>query len=311
MVAYDIQADFADRNVVEVHLAAAGLVKPEQDLNQGGLAAAAGPHQRDLLAGRNGERDVIQHGRSVAVGEADVVEADTGGALSAEGISPVRVARLQVDIHHFIDTAQCSPRGVVAVLYGQDFLHRAHHEPQVGEDGEHLPDAQIRVEHHKHGQRAKDVEAEEEDQERQAVGRIRTPRESSGVTPDIAGRRNDSADVVLFPVAGTDLLYGVQCFGEALLEQLECAVLALFQLLDPAPEHHGGVDHQWVAKQDEQGQLPVHPQQHPRSAQDTEDRHQELAGGDTDEVVDGGKVGDQVRRDRAGTQGLVLGHGDA
>lgn len=51
-----------------------GVVKAEQQAQQGGLAAAGLAHQRNCLARRNDEREVLQDGRLGGVSKGDVFE---------------------------------------------------------------------------------------------------------------------------------------------------------------------------------------------------------------------------------------------
>ena len=52
----------------------------------------------------------------------------------------------------------------------------------------------------------------------------------------------------------------------------------------------------------------MHQEQHGGGARDTEHGHQELAGGDADEIVHRGQICDQVGGHGARTEGLVLRH---
>ncbi len=56
-----------------------GMLEPGDDPEQRGLAAAGGPQQRDELARREIERDVVQ-GNELAEGLADALDRDAHGA---------------------------------------------------------------------------------------------------------------------------------------------------------------------------------------------------------------------------------------
>ncbi len=114
--------------------------------------------------------------------------------------------------------------------------------------------------------------------------------------------------VVALAVGGADLLDALQRLRQRLLEGLVGAVLVALQLFDLAAENRRDVDDDRIEQQDEQRELPVHPQQHERGPRDAEHRDQQLAGRDTDELVDGVEIGHEVRGHGATAQGLVLGH---
>ena len=85
-------------HAVDVDLAILRLVVLEQKLGDGGLAAAAAAHQRDLLAGRDGEADVIQRRGAVAVAEGDVLELNV--ALDLRQVGAVFIASLLGGVIH-------------------------------------------------------------------------------------------------------------------------------------------------------------------------------------------------------------------
>ena len=115
---------------------------------------------------------------------------------------------------------------------------------------------------------------------------------------------------MLFAIGGADLLNRVQGFGERALEQFEGLVFALFQVLDPFTEHDGEIHHQRIEKQDQQGQLPVHPQQHGGCADQRQHGDHELRHGHADEIVDGIQIGDEMRGHRTAAQRFVFTHGN-
>ena len=63
-------------------------------------------------------------------------------------------------------------------------------------------------------------------------------------------------------------------------------------MFDAFAQLHRGVDHQRVKQQDQQRQLPVHPQQNRRGADQGEHGHQKPAEGFADKLVEGIEVGD-------------------
>ena len=82
------------------------------------------------------------------------------------------------------------------------------------------------------------------------------------------------------------------------------------ELLDLAAENRGDIDDEGIQQQDEERQLPVHPEQYCCGAKDAQHGNNEFADADTDEIVDGLQIGDKMRRNLACTQRFVLGHGD-
>ena len=63
-------------HAVHIDLAVLGVVVLQQQLGNGGFAAAAAAHQRHLFAGGDGKADMIQCRGTVAVAEGDVLELD-------------------------------------------------------------------------------------------------------------------------------------------------------------------------------------------------------------------------------------------
>jgi len=82
---------------------------------------------------------------------------------------------------------------------------------------------------------------------------------------------------------------------------------SFFRVLDALAQLHRGVDHQRVEQQDQQRQLPVHPDQNRRRADDREQRDQQPTQGLAEKLVDGVQVGHQMRRHGAAAEALVLG----
>jgi len=84
----------------------------------------------------------------------------------------------------------------------------------------------------------------------------------------------------------------------------------VFQVFDALAQLHRGIDHQRVEQQDQQRQLPVHPHQNRRGADQGQHGHQETAEGFADEFVQRVQVGDQVRGDGAAAEAFVLAEGN-
>ena len=74
--AHRIMGVLGQIHAVEVDLTLFGLVILQQQLGDGGLAAAAAAHQSHLFAGGNGKADVVQGRSTVAIAEGDVLELD-------------------------------------------------------------------------------------------------------------------------------------------------------------------------------------------------------------------------------------------
>ena len=115
---------------------------------------------------------------------------------------------------------------------------------------------------------------------------------------------------MLFTVGSADLLNGIQCFGECSLEQFKRLVLVFLQVLYPLAQYHGEIDHHWIEEQDQQCQLPVHPQQHCRRTDQRQHGDQELRYRHADEIVYRVQIGDKMGGDFATTQRFVFAHGN-
>ncbi|MCY1447380.1 hypothetical protein D9M71_639980 [compost metagenome] len=126
------------------------------------------------------------------------------------------------------------------------------------------------------------------------------------VIPYVPGALPQTTEEKALAVTGTHFLDRVQGFGQRLGEARGAVVLEFLQVLDPLAQLHRGVDHQRVEQQDQQGQLPVHPHQDCRSADQRQHGHQETTEGFADELVQGVQVGDQVRGHRAAAQAFVF-----
>ena len=81
-------------------------------------------------------------------------------------------------------------------------------------------------------------------------------------------------------------------------------------MFDPLAQLHRGVDHQRVEQQDQQRQLPVHPDQDRRGAGQGEHGHQKAAEGLADKFIEGIEVGNQVRGHRAAAEALIFAKGN-
>jgi len=82
-------------------------------------------------------------------------------------------------------------------------------------------------------------------------------------------------------------------------------------MFDLLAQHYREVHHHRVQEQDQQRQLPVHPQQHGGRSRQRQDGDEELAHRHADEVVQRVQVGDEMRGHLTAAHGLVLGHRDA
>ncbi len=127
----------------------------------------------------------------------------------------------------------------------------------------------------------------------------------------LAGAQAETAEKVALTIAGPDFLDGIQRFGERLGEARGAVVLQLLQVLDALAQLHRGVDHQRVEQQDQQRQLPMHPQQDRRGTEDGQHGDQQAAQGFADELVDGLQIGDQVRGHGTAAEAFVFAEGDA
>ena len=66
------------------------------------------------------------------------------------------------------------------------------------------------------------------------------------------------------------------------------------ELLDLAAKNRCDIDNERIQQQDEKCQLPVHPEQDGRCADNAQHSDNESADADTDKVIDGLQVGDEV-----------------
>ncbi len=279
MLAHRFPADFADRHAAILNLPGFHRIQAQQGLHQRRLAAAGGAHQRHLLARRHREADIVQHRLAVCVGKTHPIERDADGGLVREGIAQCRVLRFAVQPEQGIDPPQRRIGGKPAVLHVHQFLHRRHHEPQVAKHRQHLADAEIGEHHHQHRPGAKGIEADQKHKEGNPAHRVRLPGKRRRMPADVARLGRHPCQIMLFAIHRTNLRQGIQRFGQRVLKHLERTVLVLFQLLHPLAEPGRKQDDHRVQQQDEQRQLPVHPEQHRRHAHQRQHRHDQPGDG--------------------------------
>ncbi len=310
VVAHAIQADFLQAAAAEANGAGLRRVQTEQQLHQGALAAARGADDGHLLAGADGQIESVQH-RFVTIGEGQPLYLDADGVAALERVDLADVLRLVLARQQLVDARQRTARGIEGVLQAEQLLDRADHEPQVAEHGEHLADGQVGEQHGKHRRRAEHIDTELEQQATGAAGRIALPLRGHGIVTHLAGTAAKTPEEVPLAVAGAHFLNRFQGFGQRLGEARGAVVLQFLQVLDALAQQHRGVDHQRVEQEDQQRQLPVHPDEDGRRADQGQHRHQKAAQGLADELVQGVQVGDQVGGHGAAAQALVLAEGNA
>ena len=109
--------DLADVLAVDQHLAAFDIVKTQQQVHDGGFARARAPHQADLFAAADVQRELVDHrprfGAGGAVGKAHRVEAQ----LAADGWQDLTNVRRDVELN-----------GSRIELLGLDDAHIARHD---------------------------------------------------------------------------------------------------------------------------------------------------------------------------------------
>ena len=308
VLAHHVEPDGGDGHAAVGDRPALRGVEPQEHLDQGRLAAAARTHQRDLLPRGDGEREVVQDERAVAVAEAHVPHLHPDRRPAGEGVLTVGVARLPLQGEEPVDAPERGVRAEVGVLDPQHLLHRPHHEPEVAEHRHHPADGQVREHHQQHADPAEYLEAGEEGQEGQTVRGVAAPGVAPGVVADLARPLHHPPEVVALAVGGADLLDRVEGLGERLLEDLEGLVLPALELLHAFAQRDREVDHEGVREQDEERERPVHPEEHGGDAHEREHRHQELAHRARDELVERLHVGDEVRGHRAAAERFVLRH---
>ena len=193
----------------------------------------------------------------------------------------------------------------------EQLLNRTNHEPQVAEHREHLPDGQIGEQHREHGRGTEDVYTELEQQTAGAVGGVGLPLRSDCVIPDLSGLQTEASKEEALPVTGADFLDCIQRLSERLGEQRSAVVFQLFQMFDPLAQLHRCVDHQRIEQEDQQRQLPMHPEQDRRRADNGKHGDQQTAKRLANKLVDGLEIGDQVGSNGSATQAFVLAEGDS
>ncbi|MNH00528.1 hypothetical protein D3C79_597230 [compost metagenome] len=248
---------------------------------------------------------MLEH-RLVGIGKAQVAHVNAHRFAPGERVAGGRVLRLVGTRQQLVEATQRTACGVVRILQIKQLLHRTDHEPQVTEHRQHLADRQVGKQHGQHGRRAEDVDAELEQQATGTATGIAFPLRVHGVIAHLAGTQAQAAKEVALAVAGADFLDGIEGFRQRLGKARGAVVFELFQVFDALAQLHGEVDHQRVEQQDQQGQLPVHPDQDGRRAGQGQHGHQEAAQGFADELVEGVQVGDQVGGHRAAAQAFVL-----
>ncbi len=130
-----------------------------------------------------------------------------------------------------IKTVDAGQRGfgrIEGVLDAQDFLHRRHHEPQITEHRQHLPDAEIGIKYHQHRAGAKYVKAEQEYQKTQTRCRIAFPGESGRKILNRPGRFDQLLAIMFLAIAGAYLMDGFQRFSQGLLKNFVSGVFPGF-----------------------------------------------------------------------------------
>lgn len=278
-------------------------------MHQRALAAAAGADQGNLLAGADVQVQLLQD-LVLAVGEIQPAHLDANGRAAGERIAQRRVARLVGPRQQLVDPLQRAASGVVGVLQAEQLFDRTDHEPEVAEHREHLADRQVREQHGKHRRGAEHIDAELEQQAAGAPGGVAFPLRGHSVVADFLGAMAEAAEEIALAIAGADFLDRLEGLGERLGEARGAVVLELLEVLDALAQLYRRPDHQRVEQQDQQGQLPVHPDQDRGGAEQRQQGDQEAAEGFPDELVQGVQAGHQAGADRTAAEGFVFAQGD-
>ena len=297
-------------DTAKTDFAALGGVKPQEQLHQGAFTATTGPDDGDFFSRRNGQVHLIQH-RLVAIAETQALHFDADRLAPLERIDPSRVLRFVGARQQLIDARQGTAGCVIGVLQIKQLFDRTNHEPQVAKHRQHLADGQVGKQYREHRCRTKDVDAELEQQATGAARGVGFPLGIDRIVAHVPGTGAEATEEKALAVAGTDFLNRVQGLGQRLGEPRGAVVLQLLQVLDPLAQLHRGVDHQWVEQQNQQCELPVHPDQDRRRAHQRQHGHEEPAEGLADKLVDRVQVGDQVGGHRAAAQAFILSQGNA
>src|SRR5690606_4910168 len=310
IVTHAIQTDLLQRATTEADTAGLRRIQAEQQLHQCALAATGSTDDGDLLTRINGQIETIQH-RLVAIAEGQPAHLDTHRVTSPERVDTPFVLRFVLARQQFVDPRQRAAGSVEGVLQAEQLLYRADHEPQVAEYREHLADGKVGEQYSEHRRGAKHVDAELEQQATRAIGGVALPLRGHRIVAHLTRAPAETAKEVALSVAGAYLLNCLKGLGQGLGEARGAVVLQLLQVLDLLAQQHGGVDHQRVEQQAQQGQLPVHPDQDGRGTDQGQDRYQKAAQGLADELVQGVQIGDQMGGHRTAAQALVLAEGNA
>ena len=105
--------------------------------------------------------------------------------------------------------------------------------------------------------------------------------------------------VVAFAVGSPQLVNGVESLRQVALKIFVGAVFLTLEFLHPLADQHGDKNNQRVKKQNQQPQLPVHPDEHTRRACDGQAGHNKPADRCTQKLIDGVQIGDEVAGDTA------------
>ncbi len=302
------KTDFLLGRTTKTNAAGLRCIEPQQQLHQGTFAAATGADDRDLLARCNGQVQLVKH-QVFTVAEVEPTYFDANGLTPGERVFAPGILRLVGTRQQLVDPRQRAARGVKGVLQVKQLFHRADHEPQVAEHGEHLADGQVGKQHGEHRRRTEDVDAELEQQATGTAGSVGFPLGMNGVVTHFLGTLAQAPEEKALAVAGPHFLDGIKGFGQGLGEARRAVVLKFLQVFDALAQLHRGIDHQRIEQQDQQRQLPVHPHQNGRSAQQRQHGHQEAAKGFADKLIQGIQVGDQVRGHCAAAQAFVFAKG--
>ncbi len=191
--------------------------------------------------------------------------------------------------------------GVVqGVLDAQDLLHRRHHVPQIAENRQHHADGEGAESHGQDTGGAEDLVPAQKGEVAEPAGGVALPAEGDATVFHLPRSHFEPGEKTPLLIGGADLAEKIQGLRQSRLEHLDGPVLLFFQFRHFAGHLGGERDDHGVEDDDEKGQPPVDPQQHPGDAKEREHRDDEPADGGGDEGVDGLYIRHQLRRQGAG-----------
>ncbi|EGY00670.1 hypothetical protein AZA_76900 [Nitrospirillum viridazoti Y2] len=257
----DGAAQRGQRHVADV-LAAQGdgtagdVVEAGDQVQDGGLARPAGPHQGHRLACRHLQRHAVQGHRAILVGEAHVIEPDgVGGDRQLGGARPVDDARRRVQqFEHPLRRGQADLQ--LGLQLGQALQRLERQQEGAGEAGQRAGGAVPR----RRLQPAIDDDADEDDAAQHLIDGNEGGGDAEGLVGQLAqivGDAGHTPHLILFHAVGLHMAGPLEGLGQDAGEGAERRLRAPRHPAQPAghaAEHDGGEGHHG---QRDGGQQPI------------------------------------------------------